>query len=307
MATQRLRGTLERARRAAAWIAPAGIMEPRHRRQAERADAEAKLRLAEERRALVGELGAHSTRRQTPPFDHEAAVAFLVEEEGIDEQMVRDGSVPPESLAFIASHLGRYLPAGPALALHVGNFVGISLAALSAALRDHHPDSIVISVDPGIPHRGVEAPDRVALRLLDRFGLTFNNIVISGFSREKSVRDDGLVCGPHPAYTAPLETVEAALATDAACEGVLANLVRMLEGRFDLVMLDGNHDGDYLREELIDARRLLRDGGLLVLDDVDGGVWADIAAVFAELSGGGSGYRQSGFDGRVGLLERMPS
>jgi len=189
--------------------------------------------------------------------------------------------------------------------LHVGNFVGISLAALSAELRDHDPESIVISVDPGIPHRGVDAPDRVALRLLDRFGLTSNNIVITGFSREKSVRDDGLVCGPHPAYTAPVEAVATALATDAACESVLPNLARLLEGRFDLVMLDGNHDADYLREELRDVARLLREGGLLVLDDVDGGVWEDIAAVFAELAGGGAGYRQAGFDGRVGLLERV--
>jgi hypothetical protein len=267
---------------------------------------EAKLRLADERRALVRELGARPEARAARRFDHEAAIAILVEEEGLDEQMVRDGSIPPESLAFIASHVPLHLGDGPPLALHVGNFVGISLAALSSALCAHHPEAVVISVDPGIPHRGVEAPDRVALRLLDRFGLTFNNIVIAGFSREKSVRDDGLVCGPHPAFTAPVQTVRESLATDAACENVLPNLVRLLAGRFDLVMLDGNHEVSYLREELGDVRRLLRDHGLLVLDDLDGALWAEIAAVFTELSAGG-GYRQAGFDGRVGLLERLPS
>jgi hypothetical protein len=281
-------------------------MEPRHRRQAARAEEEAKRRLASERRALVRQLEARPEARAARPFDHEAAVAILVEEEGLDEQMVRDGSIPPESLAFITSHLPRQLAEKAPLALHVGNFVGLSLAALSAALREQHPEAVVISVDPGIPHRGVEAPERVALRLLDRFGLTFNNIVIAGFSREKSVRDDGLVCGPHPAFTAAVETVTEGLASDAACENVLPNLVRLLEGRFDLVMLDGNHEADYLREELRDVRRLLRDNGLLVLDDLDGALWAEIAAIFAELSAGG-GYRQAGFDGRVGLLERLPS
>src|SRR4051812_46105642 len=146
MSSSRLREALTRARRAAAWAAPAGIMEPRHRRQAERVDAEAKLRLAEERRKLMGALEAPGASGEAPPFDHEAAVAALVEGEGLDEQMVRDGSIPPDSLAFTVERLPAHLRDGePALALHVGNFVGVSLASLSAALRDHHPQSLVIS------------------------------------------------------------------------------------------------------------------------------------------------------------------
>jgi hypothetical protein len=256
----------------------------------------------------VRELEARQGTNGSAPFDHDAAVAALVEGEGLDEQMVRDGSIPAESLRFVVVQLPAHLPHGrPALALHVGNFVGVSLASLSAALRDHHAESLVISVDPGIPHRGVEAPGRVALRLLERFGLTHNNLVISGFSREKSMRDDGLVCGPHPAYTVDVEAAAAALATDAACEDVVPNLARLLPGRFDVVMLDGNHEAAYLREELRDVGRLLRGGGLLVLDDVDGGVWEDIVAVFEELSSSPeSGYRKVGHDGRVGLLERVP-
>ena len=49
--------------------------------------------------------------------------------------------------------------------------------------------------------------------------------------------------------------------------GVLADLERRGE-RFDVALIDGNHDADHVRHELEALARLVEEGGLLLLDDV---------------------------------------
>lgn len=279
-------------------------MEPRRRGQIERAEALHRAGLDAARRARLSDALAGARDAGGLTFDYELAVAMLVEG-GLSEFQVREGSMPLESLEVVARHLVEYLPGGPPLALHIGNFVGLSLAHLTASLRAHHPDALVVSVDPGMPHRGIERPDRVALRLLERFGLAANSLVITGFTRGKSLRDDGLIWPEDAVPTAVSTDVAlAALGADAACQQVLPNLARFMPGRFDVAVLDGNHEADYLRRELGDVGQLLRDGGLLVLDDVIEEFWPELTAVFEGLTNGGQGYVRVAQDRRVGLLRR---
>ena len=81
---------------------------------------------------------------------------------------------------------------------------------------------------------------------------------------------------------------------------MLRNLITFSEGRFDFVMLDGNHERNYLQTEIAKVRRLLKPGGVLVLDDVSE-AWADIKKEYEEL--GSQGWRAVGADGRVGILQ----
>jgi hypothetical protein len=258
-------------------------------------------RVREERRRLL--------RSVTPPargdalFDYDAAVAFLVDK-GLDDAQVREGSMPRESLDFVGELLAEHLPEGPLLGLHVGNFLGVSLAHLTATMRAKTDDVLVISVDPGMPHRGIETPDRVTLSLLDRFGLTANNLLVTGFSLTRNVRDDGYASLAYPLAAISDETAAATLREDAACEQVLPNLARLLPGRFDVAVLDGNHDGDYLREELRHVDVALRSGGLLVVDDIGTSFYEGVRDAFQDLSTGGGGYTELGNDGRVGVLAR---
>lgn len=235
---------------------------------------------------------AQRPRAQSLPFDYDTAVDLL-SQAGLDEEQVRAGSMPPETLRWIAGHVRG------ALALHVGNFVGVSLAAFTDALVEHDPTALVVSVDPGMTHRGIEDPQRHALALLDRFGLQANSLVITGFSGAKSPRDDGLDWADAGGARLP----DAATADDAACEQVVPNLARLLEGRFDVVLLDGNHDGDYLREELDHVARLLKPGGVVILDDVVEGFWQSIADVFAGAADD-ERFESLGHDGRAGMLRR---
>jgi len=180
-------------------------------------------------------------REGSRPFDYEAAVALLAGR-GLDEDVVRLGSITDRSMRFLAEQVAAHAPAGPVRSLHVGNFVGVSLAALADTLATHHPDSLVVSVDPNLTHLGVDHPQDHVLALLTEFGLQHRTVVISGYTLEGS-------------------------ANKAAGEDTLGNLAN-LGARFGLALIDGNHDADYLRRELDVLVRMLDEGALLVLDDV---------------------------------------
>ena len=213
-----------------------------------------------------------------PPFAYEPAVAFLTGR-GIDEGTVRLGSIPEESMGVVAEAIARHAPDGPLRALQVGNFVGVSLAALTDVLVRRDPGSVVVSIDPGLPHLGVRDPQREALALLGEFGLQRNNVVVPGYSLGRSREG-------------------------AACEDVLANLERLGQ-RFDVALIDGNHDAGYVRAELGVLVRLLNDGGLLVLDDVSP-EYAGLRDLFQEVVGDGAWplERVAG-DARLGVLRKL--
>jgi len=65
-------------------------------------------------------------------------------------------------------------PMRPQIALHIGNFVGISLAYLTCFLAEQHCDSLVVGVDPDVPHRGIRHPQEHVAALLTACGLENN-------------------------------------------------------------------------------------------------------------------------------------
>jgi predicted O-methyltransferase YrrM len=75
-------------------------------------------------------------------------------------------------------------------------------------------------------------------------------------------------------------------------------------GPFDLVVVDGNHEGAYLSRELGRLARLLRTGGLLVVDDVEVGPWDDVVDAFEAATSTGT-LREIGRDGRMGVLQAV--
>lgn len=215
---------------------------------------------------------------RTPrPFAYEDAVSLLVAR-GVDEDVVRLGSIGARSLAFAAEAIGKHAPPGPLRVLHVGNFVGLSLAALSDVVVRHDPGSVVVSIDPNRTHLGVEDPQSHVLALLNEFGLQRGNVVVCGYTFE------GSADGP-------------------AGEDTLPDLERLGQ-RFDLAVIDGNHDTAYLRRELEVVVRMLEDGGLLILDDVSH-AYQGIRELFDELVAGDAWpLRKVGRDERLGVLRK---
>lgn len=177
------------------------------------------------------------------------------------------------------------------IGLHVGNFLGVSLASFTAFAKRRDSNSVVVSIDPNLTHRGIERPQDHVIAVLNHFGLQKNAMISVSYSGEKSVSNDGIEFNGYDPF--------ASHASEQACENALANLGILWPRRFDFAVVDGNHDASYLSKEADAARDLLTAGGVLIFDDVDDN-WPDIKAEFARL--GAHGWRQAGTDGRVGML-----
>jgi hypothetical protein len=176
------------------------------------------------------------------------------------------------------------------VALHVGNFVGVSLAYLTAVITARKPDALVLSVDPNLCHRGIANPQSHVTALLSACGLSRNSIVLAAYSGAKSISNDGVVFESY--------NPEAEFQNETSCEMALANLSKICPGVVDVAMLDGNHEACYLIEELKQLRPLLKGGALLILDDVNQ-AWAEIQAVFEDVAA--LGFTAIATDGRVGI------
>ncbi len=248
-------------------------------------------RVQRERHKLLHE-ATRSPAARSSEFTVAKAIEFLVAR-GLPEDEVRWGSVPEPSLQWSAELLRSRLDRErPLLALHVGNFVGVSLGFYTALMIEHHPDSVVVSIDPDIPHRGIVHPQRHVIALLGQFGLLSNSIIIPGYTLEQNLGDT------------PDEHATETVLAERACEDVLHSLDTVDVGPFDLVVVDGNHEGAYLSRELGHLARLLRTGGLLVVDDVEVGPWDDVVDAFeAAVATSAGTLREIGRDGRMGVLQ----
>lgn len=246
------------------------------------------------RRKRIAAIPIRTVRSQ---YSYRESIEFLCAR-GLLRDHVVGGSIPEASLDFCEKHLNALLPTDrPIVALHVGNFLGISLAYFVDYARSRHKNSVVISIDPNLTHRGIRNPQDHVIALLTHFGLQHNSMISVGYSGSKSVSNDGFAFAddggreydPFAAHDA-----------EQACESSLTNLCTLSKGCFDFALMDGNHDASYLRRETEIVGSLLGPGGTLILDDVDDS-WADIKAEFGKL--GAAGWRAVGADGRVGILQ----
>lgn len=249
------------------------------------------------RRALLETLPP-STPTAPRAFDADEAVRLLVSR-GLDESNVRVGSISANHLRFLDRAVHEHLRTDPPhRALHVGNFVGVSLAALTGSLLDvaGNTEPVVMSIDPNISHNDITDPQTATMALLTHFGYQPYNVVICGYSLGKSLGNEGVRSDdydPQDSFTAEL-----------ACENVLLSLAAIgLE--LDVAVVDGSHNAAYLRRELEAIVPLMRVGALLILDDVTD-VWAGIRDLFGELGGPESQWPLEilDHDGRLGILRR---
>jgi len=259
------------ARRALRWMQPYGFAERRRSRLRVQAEAERLARYEATKAAIA--------RSSEPIHDYEQLLV-LAAEAGADPSRLRTGSITNESLDFILDRIDG----GPGL--HVGNYAGVSLAYLAA-----RTDGLVVAVDPNVSHWGPRKAQDVVVRLLQDAGVENRVLLVCGYSLERNPTYNGSVID---GYDPSVE-----YRNEAAPVDVLRNL-RSLGVKFGWMLLDGNHDASYLRAELEHAEPLLRDGGVVFLDDCNA-YWPEIRAVFES---SGDRWYPDGHDGRIGVLRR---
>ncbi len=274
------------------YIAPHGIIEDRRMNNRKKLEVE-RQRFHEERRDRIKRAAVERGETLVAGVpDYSSMIAFL-KSRGLPEEHLRDGTIPSASLDFIVAEVSDLLPPAPEdgyLGLHVGNFVGISLATVTGILASLHPSSVTVSIDPNLTHRGIDHPQDHVLALLSQFHLQNHSLVIGGYSKTKSISNDGVTFADYDPATA--------FASEAACENCLVSLSRFGTGKFHLALVDGNHEGDYVARELKALAPLLAEGAILIMDDINA-AWDEIASIFASLEE--YGFEAGPSDGRVGL------
>jgi len=211
-------------------------------------------------------------------FSYEDAVQFLQASlrkgPGVIRGSAKDvvqGSMPKEELDFVAKYLTGLRKEGrPLRGLHIGDFVGLSLAHLTDAARNVHAGSVVMSIDPNAPHRGMDNPKDLVTGLMARYDLLDNWLPLTGFTLERT--------GIADISNRNAGTTKFASYYGFGAAHVLANLAKV-GTRFDFALIDGNHNSGYLRREIDRLSRLIRPGGLLFLDDLDEH-WSGVTEVF---------------------------
>lgn len=234
---------------------------------------------------------------------YEAMVAFLVAR-GVDETQIREGSMPADSLQFLASYLPALMqPGQPLRGLHIGNFLGVSLVSLTAATRALQLQSVVVAIDPNLEHRGIAHPQDHVCALIEHFQLSSHVLLCCGFSDEKNVGNDGRnYLDDYRLLTQ--EEIAQSVAQSFAPRDVISQLRRLQAGPFDFALVDGNHESSYVRQELNRLHPLLRPGGYVFMDDVSEG-WPMIKQLFETSES--DQYHCLASNGRVGILQATPS
>lgn len=110
---------------------PVGLLDLRRAWQRRRANKEellARSNFHDQRHQRIASVSGKSVGALFNADDYELVLAFLVEA-GVADHHVRDGSIPFESLQFIDNTvISKLNPNRPSFVLHIGNFVGVSLA-----------------------------------------------------------------------------------------------------------------------------------------------------------------------------------
>lgn len=231
-------------------------------------------------------------RRQGPPaFDYETTIRLLAER-GLNEADVRVNSLVSDNLDFIRNSITDRFDRRPLVGLHIGNFVGVSLAGFADALRNIHQDSTTVAIDPNINVPGFDNPQQHVIGILDHYQLLGSVLLLSSYSFENtdSFENTGR-SSALPVDVLPSSGVNA-----------LPQLAR-LGIRFDVALVDGNHTGSTVSREVEWLRGRLNPGAVVFLDDVTD-AWQEVQDVFNKISSDtGSGFVAIGHDGRVGALQ----
>jgi hypothetical protein len=273
------------------WLVPHGLVEARERRILERNRTAYHM----ERKARIKTaLSSANSNGSLNPLDHLALISFLESRE-IPRVHLVEGSIPPESLQYLNEKITDSFTSGDALfGLHIGNFVGVSLSYLTGVLHKINKQSLVVAIDPNLTHRGVANPQSHVAALLSACGLQENVLLVAGYSGTKSISNDGAVFvgyDPGKQYS-----------EEHGCQNCIKSLGKLADGAFHVALMDGNHEAEYLRDEIAQVTTLLRPGGFIILDDVDSN-WQELKDVFHSLTE--FGFEIVGTDGRVGVARLL--
>ena len=220
-------------------------------------------RLLDQRKAeeIANELDTKSTKQQSKPLDYNYVVDYFVDTFHIDKSHILSGSIGPKNCDRMVYTILEHFDKSRIIGLNIGNFLGVAFSYILSRVVHNNNESTLISVDPNIPHRGIENLEDKFIASLGAFNLEDNSLIINGYSLNKNLSNDGVTFNhydPEKFYN-----------QENGCTGVLQKLVYLGVEKLNFILLDGNHHSEYLQQEMKICSQLLQSGGILFLDDID--------------------------------------
>jgi hypothetical protein len=166
---------------------------------------------------------------------------------------VFSGSMPKDTLRRLSLILSGN-------GLQIGGFVGLTHCYLANFLRKN---GTLCTIDPNLTHRGITNPFFIMSKLVKKYNLSKNSILICGYAEEQM------------------------------------RIFFSLGVNFDFILLDGNHDYQSVLNEINLADKLLKPGGLLILDDIDH--WQGPQSLYNDFP---FLYEKIPLDSRAGVLRK---
>jgi predicted O-methyltransferase YrrM len=236
-----------------------------------------------------GDLVDFSFKYNRQNYSYDSSVDYILKNFEISEFDIRDGSIPENSMEFACEAIKSVFKNDSIAAIHIGNFIGVSLAYLTNYLKNLNNNSFVISIDPNIPHRKVINPQYVVNSVLSNFDLEKNTLLINSYSGDfndyiESRTNSNITYCYENGY-APLDA--------------LGKLLKLNNNFIHVAFVDGNHEKSSLIYEVETIHKLLTKGGLLVLDDVTD-YWYEVKEVYESIEK--VGFQKWLYDERVAIL-----
>ena len=174
---------------------------------------------------------------------------------GCNKKEICAGSMPPATL-------NKLLPYLKGQGLQIGGFVGITHCFLAIKLKTR---ATIWTVDPNLPHRGINRPFELAYNMASHYQLLRNSVFITNYANEQIsiFQESGML--------------------------------------FDFIILDGNHDEKQVRNEVEECKKILKIGGYLILDDID--FWQGPKKVYNTVDN--KQFEKIPLTNRAGLLKKL--
>ena len=115
--------------------------------------------------------------------------------------------------------------------LQIGGFVGLTHCYIANYLQGK--GGSICTIDPNLTHRNIKNPVNIINQLVLYYEFVDNSLIVMGYAIPQM------------------------------------KIFERIGAKFDFILIDGNHDMNNVKSEVIQADKILKDGGIIVLDDID--------------------------------------
>jgi predicted O-methyltransferase YrrM len=115
--------------------------------------------------------------------------------------------------------------------LQIGGFVGLTHCYIANCLQEK--GGTICTIDPNLTHRNIKNPVNIIHQLVSYYEFNDNSLIVLGYAIPQM------------------------------------KIFEKIGAKFNFILIDGKHDEHSVKNEVLQADKILKDGGFIILDDID--------------------------------------